>query len=337
MRLRKPLKEAEYKDIFDKDVLDILDKRVKDPTKRSNPSQLLNNAFSNLRLIKGIEKDYKSSLEDLAVTLFKEAHPTLADMGITIDAKITDNTQIPDISDRYVDVEDSDQTEVEVDAGDVKMRRLINALTHGGAVRGSYSYNMIADELNIIDDRLIDSYNKVLDSTFGLYDFMKDMYTPQQLKSMSKGGGAVGSVKVIIPKELKDPSQIKIIARGQAFPYLVHELIKGGRELISKQQFAGKTAKQGVDILKKTSKIEYESEDLKFGKFIDEYIKDIVSGYINNADDFKTIMDFFLGSLYRLKSDVFIKYVSNCIRGKLTPQEEKWTKYTINDIVENNM
>lgn len=337
MRLKNPLKEAEYKDIFEKDVLDILDKRVKDPTKRSTPNELMTTALSNLRLIKGIEKDYRSSLEDLAVTLFKDAHPTLAKMGITIDAKITDNVQIPDVSDRYVDLESDNQGEVDVDMGDVKMRRLINALTHGGAVRGSYSFNMVRDGLDMIDERLPEAYNKVLNSTFGLYDFMKDMYTPQQLKSMSKGGGAVGSVKVIIPKDLTDPSQIKIIARGQAFPYLVHELVKGGRELISKQQFAGKTAKQGVDILKKTSKIEYESDDLKFGRFIDEYVKDIISGYIKDADDFTAVMDLFLGRLYRLDSDTFIKYVSNCIRGKLTSQEDKWTKETIEDIVQNDI
>jgi hypothetical protein len=337
MRFINPLREAEYKDIFQKDILDILDKRVKDPTERKNPQQLMSTAFSNLRLIKQVEKDYKSSLEDLAVTLLKQEYPVIEQMGVTIDAKITDNTIIPDKGDRYVELGDGGDEEIELDLDDVKKRRIINAITHGAAVRGSYSFNMIADELNMIDDRLVDSYNKVLQSTFGLYDFMKDMYSPEQLKSMAKSGGAVGSVKVVIPKDLTDPSQIKIIARGQAFPYLVHELVKGAYELTSLQGFTGKSRKYNRAVIGKTDTIENESDDLKFGQFIDEYIGTIIGNYVKDADDYKSALQLFLGRLYRLPSKDFISYISNCIKGELSSNQDRWTKENINDIIQNEI
>ena len=337
MKFINPLREAEYEDIFQKDILDILDKRVKDPTERKNPQQLMSTAFSNLRLIKQIEKDYKSSLEDLAVTLLKQEYPVIEQMGVTIDAKITDNTLITDKGDRYVELGDNEDKEIELDLDDIKKRRIINAITQGAAVRGSYSFNMIADELNIIDDRLVDSYNKVLQSTFGLYDFMKDMYTPEQIRQAAKSGQGVGSVKVIILKDLTDPSQIKIIARGQTFPYLVHELIKGAYELTSLQGFTGKTKKYNKAVIGKTDTIENETDDLKFGKFIDEYLGNIIGKYVQDADNYKNALQLFLGRLYRLPSKVFINYVSSCIKGELSSSQEQWTKENINDIIQNEI
>jgi len=133
------------------------------------------------------------------------------------------------------------------DVDDAKLkRRLANMLIQGSSVLKTYLFNVVAEELDKIDKSLVNLY--------GILAVMTQLgywITPFGIEEQAKGAAA-GSEEVI-PEG--DEYTIKI--RAIAFPYLVHEIVKGVYEWVS----ISKEQKQGME----QDSIEKETKDIIVG------------------------------------------------------------------------
>jgi hypothetical protein len=108
-------------------------------------------------------------------------------------------------------------------------RRLANALMQGNATNKFYLFNMVAERLNQRDPSLVNLYGLTTSIPQLAYYFMPKGAEEQ----MIQGGGdefIAGSEEV--SKE-KGEDKVKIKVRGQTFPLLIHEIVKGIYEYLS--------------------------------------------------------------------------------------------------------
>lgn len=170
-----------------------------------------------------LEIKHKGKLEQLAIDMvMKEFDITEGQMDIVaeLSSKI-DVSKIRQLPDMKSNIKfDSDQ-EIESAFKEIQKRRFINAMVQGCAKKSNHMFHLATDEINAIDHRLMDKYNKIMsaaDYSYFLFDDTKNV----------KIGGLVA---VTIPKE--ENGKIKIYARAMTLPVLIHELIKGVMEVIS--------------------------------------------------------------------------------------------------------
>ena len=112
---------------------------------------------------------------------------------------------------------------------EIKLRRkLANALTQGNAVNKMYLFNVVKEKLDAVNPDLVNLYGLVTSIVQVLYYAM-----PPGIEGAAAGGGnpeaALGSEEVTDEGDGK----YRIKARGQTFPYLVHEIVKGIGEYLS--------------------------------------------------------------------------------------------------------
>jgi hypothetical protein len=105
-------------------------------------------------------------------------------------------------------------------------RRFINALIQGSSKKGHYMFELVRDELDRIDPRLLNLYGVVM----SINDLMYWVLPDQMMDMMMSQSGVGGKEEVDIET---DPPTVK--ARGLFFPILVHELIKGTMEVLGTQ------------------------------------------------------------------------------------------------------
>lgn len=76
-------------------------------------------------------------------------------------------------------------------------RRIINSISQGAALRGSFAFYLFKDYLDAIDPSLIDKYNQIMKNSFGVYD--DDNAIAMMLSALAQNiKTAGGSSKVII-------------------------------------------------------------------------------------------------------------------------------------------
>jgi hypothetical protein len=246
----KKITEAQYEKFFPPKVVDLLKSKSKESRKKFLGDESLMRVLSNtpalLRQISNIEKDYIPELEKLAVDLVKEAYPIIEDQNIKIIAKI---------GSRPIEMGSADELTPVIDAEipEDEKRRIINGITQGSSVRGAYAVNLFGDVLSALDDTLVQKYNELLNSAFGIYDdeqaiaMLLAMLAQQQ---KIEGGESEGGYD-------EETDELVIVAWGMNFAFLVHEIIKGLYELISEQGFTADKEKN-QDIINRVDRVENE-------------------------------------------------------------------------------
>jgi hypothetical protein len=193
----------EYNQIFSQDTLTKLDKRSQDNLKKiMGNKSLMQTMISSQKLlgeIMQIEAPYKEQLEQLAIQMVEDMYPIITEDNIKIDAKITNVGDVNDTLDENIN-ENSPEAK----------RRVINGITQGAALNGTFSFYMFKEYLDAIDDTLVEKYNQLMKEVFGVYD--DDNAIAMFLNAIAQGqktGG--GSSKVII-------NEIKIRHKNQLGP-----------------------------------------------------------------------------------------------------------------------
>jgi hypothetical protein len=287
--------------------------------------------------IKDIESEYIDELEELAVQLVKDQYPIIDYAGIVIDAKITENVKAAIPPPPPSDEEKEEKWE---EVPDFVKRRIINGITQGGAVRGAGEFKVMDEYINYLEQLhpdLVEDYGNMLKLIFSTYDDESTIAHYLQLISnkieVDEGG------KVLVKIEPEDDSEsdeepegeeksgyhggtIKIIARANCFPILVHEIIKGLYEVISLFGF-GSDKKRNQRIVSTVDTLSNEPEDLQVGKFIHDAINNI---YVESSYDDRRIFSLFLKELYQLPENEFKLFIQNAIKKRLTPTQIKWAK-----------
>lgn len=308
----------EYNQIFQSQTLEKLNKRSQENLKKiMGNKSLMQTIISSGQLLQEIiqiETPYKEQLEQLAIRMIEDIYPIIIEDNIKIDAKITN----------VADVNQSLDENINENSPEAK-RRVINGLTQGAALNGTFSFYMFKEYLDVIDDTLVEKYNQLMKEVFGVYD--DDNAIVMFLNAIAQGqktGG--GYSKVIINENQQGPT---IQARAICFPMLVHEIIKGLYELVSLQGFSG-TKDQNQQVVDKVDKLENEPEDIRSGKFIFEALNNIYAEYYKGNDN--RVREFFFSDIYKLNDIEFIEYVENAINENLSTSQISWTKQIIKDI-----
>jgi len=203
-------------------------------------------------------------------------------------------------------------------------RRIINAITQGAALRGTFAFYLFKEHLDDLDPTLVEKYNQIMKNSFGIYD--DENAIAMMLSALAQGQKTAGGSSKVIINEAN--SGITIRARAINFPMLVHELIKGLYELISLQGFKGDKASNQA-VVDKVDLLKNEPSDIRYGKFIYDAINKI---FISSEYDDPRIREFFLTEIYQLEDDEFIEFIENVINEELTSLQQKWVKDTLRDI-----
>lgn len=267
-----------------------------------------------------IQRNNKEYLENLAVDLVRKEMGVRPDQ-LQYDAKLVGMGEI-DMSGFSKQGEEPEEEEIEqnfqqqeediedfisaFERFDIEKakRRFINALIQGSSKKGHYMFELVRDELDRIDPRLLNLYGVVMSVNDLMYwvlpDEMMDMMMSQQ--------GVGGKEEVDIET---DPPTVK--ARGLFFPILVHELIKGTMEVLGTQGLPD-DPKQAEMVMASTDTLANEIWDLRLGpvlweKFLAAYPERLFE------EDKKFIQSYLFARFSALSADEFFKLAKMILRG----------------------
>lgn len=184
----------EYNQIFQPQTLEKLNKRSQDNLKKimGNKSlmQTMISSGKLLQEIMAIEAPYKEQLEQLAIQMVEDMYPIVIEDNIKIDAKITS----------VADVNQSLDENINESTPEAK-RRVINGITQGAALNGTFSFYMFKEYLDVIDDTLVEKYNQLMKEVFGVYD--DDNAVAMFLNAIAQGQKTGGGSSKVIINEIK--------------------------------------------------------------------------------------------------------------------------------------
>jgi hypothetical protein len=273
-----------------------------------------------VRNIFEIQSENKTYLENLAVDLVRKEMGVRPDQ-IQYDAKLVDMGSI-DMEGFSKQGEEPDEEEIEqnfqqqeediedfmtaFERYDIEKakRRFINALIQGSSKKGHYMFELVKDELDRLDPRLLNLYGVVMSVNDLLYWVLPD----QMMDAMMGQDGIAGKEEVDVETT---PPTVK--ARGVFFPILVHELIKGTMEILGTQGLPD-DPKQAEMVMGSTDTLANEIWDLRLGpvlweKFTNAYPEKLFD------EDKRWIQNYLFARFSALSAEEFFKLSKAILRG----------------------
>jgi len=323
------IQEADYGDFLQPKTLDKLNKKsadsLRDMLGDKSVQQAMMNSMVILKQIQAIEKPYRTQLAQIAVDIVTEMYPIISDNDIKIEAEIvTAVTQDFNLGPNEEEVTSDNIFDLDLDISPEAKRRIINSITQGAAIRGSFAFQMFRNSLSDINPALVEKYGELLNDAYGIYD--DDNTIAMMLAMISRNQQTNGGASEGVYDEEEDRLIIK--AKAICFPILLQEIIKGLYEIISLQGFSSDKEKN-QKIVKKVDTATNEPEDIRYGKFIHDALRDLISAY---GDDDPRVASYFLADLYRLDDTEFLEFIENLLNEELTRDQIKWAQDTISDI-----
>ena len=288
-----------------------------------------------------IQDNNKEYLENLAVDLVRKEMGVRPDQ-LQYDAKLVGMGQIDmggfskegeepeeeDIEQNFQqqeeDVEDFITAFERFDIEKAK-RRFINALIQGSSKKGHYMFELVRDELDRIDPRLLNLYGIVM----SVNDLMYWVLPDEMMDMMMSQSGVGGKEEVDIET---DPPTVR--ARGLFFPILIHELIKGTMEVLGTQGLPD-DPKQAEMVMASTDTLANEVWDLRLGpviweKFLTAYPERLFD------EDKKFIQSYLFARFSALSSEEFFNLAKMILRGdaKATSILDKMVTEIVNHLNE---
>ena len=313
----------EYKDIFSKNTLDVLKGKSSDNLKQMLGNKSIMKAMMDSRQlldsVMEIEKPYRKQLEQLAIKIVTEMYPIISDNDIEIQAQL-----MPDIKLSGGDIDPSKEPPSPLIDLDNSKRRIINSITQGGSLRGSFAFYLFMEHLDEINPNLISQYGDLLKNAYGIYD--DDQTIAMMLAMLAQQKQMNGGEVDVAYNEEEDKFIIK--AQALCFPILLQEIIKGLYEIISLEGFTSDSEKNKT-IVKQVDKVSNEPEDIRYGKYIYDAINKL---YTSQGYDDTRVREYFLTDLYKLSNGEFIEFIENLLQDKLTSKQQLWVKNTMRDI-----
>ena len=314
--------EIEYEKIFKPETMDTLKGKSGASLKQMlGNKSLMQTLMSSKEILDEIieaEKPHRDVLSQIAVDMVTQAYPIIDYANIRIDAKIEDNINLSSSEDE-TPVEDANTPE----ALKAK-RRIINGITQGASIRGSFAFYLFKEYLDLLDDSLVDKYGEILKQVFGIYD--DENAIAMMLAALEQGQKMAGGESEMVYDEETDQFVIK--ARALCFPMLVHEIVKGLYEIVGTQGF-GKDKEQNKAIIGTVDKLSNEPRDLQYGKFIYDALNNL---YVESNINDDRIRELFFTEVYKLEEVEFIEFIENIVNNKLTPAQKQWAMGEMKDI-----
>jgi len=201
-------------------------------------------------------------------------------------------------------------------------RRFINSLIQGASKKGHYMFELISDELESIDGRLLNFYGVLMSINDLLYWVMPD----ETMQMMSGSGQSAEGSTEVDPET--DPPTIK--AKGLFFPILVHEIIKGVYEVLGSQGLPDDPKKAEM-VMASQDTLPYEIWDLRLGpviweKFVESYPDELFE------DDMREIQNYLFSRFSMLTTEEFFEVTKMILSG--SKEGKQIVKKMVDEIVE---
>jgi len=320
-----------YEDIFSPETLEKLDSKSKENLRKMvkgmSRLEVAGKMDQLRRAIIWAERDYIDELEDLVEVIVRDLYPIVNQENIVIDGRIG-KPEEEDEDGLAGPPEDEDEVELPASPKIMKKRRrIINAITQGAAVKGTFSFLIFKEYLDSIEEGLLEKYKEIAELAFGIYNdpnALAEMLAMLANKVEAKGGESEVEVD-----RVEDDEVITIKAWGADFPSLLHEVVKGLYELISLYGFqadqeTNKSVERDVD------RPEFEPEDLKMGPIIYDSLTKL---YKESPYNDTRVREYFFAEIYtQLDDDEFISFIENAINDRLTSSQRRWASDTMRDI-----
>ena len=292
-------------------------------------------SMDSMRLLQDvmeIEKPYRDQLTELAKDITDKLFPVIKQAGIELDAQIVDNPSEMKITkgkdEEEIDTEEEAQVALDAiaDKADIDKRRIINSITQGAGIRGTKAYYLFDDALDVLDTLgLKEKYEELVNNAYGIYD--DDAAIAMMMAMLAQGGETQGGESEIDWNDEDDTMTIK--ARALTFPILMQEIIKGLYEFVALQGFTDVAKGKGQAIVKATDKVTSEPEDIRYGKFIYDGLRDLVNDY---SEDPNEVRELFFAEVYKLGDPYFKIFIENMINDELTSDQKGWVERTIQQL-----
>jgi hypothetical protein len=318
------LLEIEYEKIFKPETMAALKGKSGESLRQmlgdKNLQQVIMRSSGLVPELVEAEEGYRDQLEFLAADIVTQAYPIIDYANIKIEAQIVPmgDLKIP---------EDPDEVPVEDTPPEAQQakRRIINGITQGASIRGSFAFLLFRDYLDAIDEALVAKYNEILKLSFGIYD--DENAIAMLLAMVAQKQNMPGGESEMVYNE--DEDQFVIKAKAICFPMLVHEIVKGLYEIVGTEGF-GTDKEKNQAIVNTVDKLSNEPRDFQYGKFIYDAISDIYNS--SNIND-PRVRELLFTEIYRLPEDEFIEFIENALNNKLTNDQKKWANDSMRDIV----
>ena len=308
------LLEIEYEKIFRPETMASLKGKSGESLKQMlGNKSLMQTIMRSSELIPEIieaEKNHITTLEEIAVDMVTQAYPIIDYANIRIDAKIVTmgNIAIPPPSEEEESPPNPEFLEAK--------RRIINGITQGASIRGSFAFYLFKEYLDLLDDTLVDKYGEILKLSFGIYD--SEEAIAMLLAMIAQNKNMPGGESQMEYDE--EAQQFVIKARAICFPMLVHEIVKGLYEIVGTQGF-GKDKEQNKAVIGAVDKLFNEPRDFQYGKFIYDALNNLYGE--SNIDDAR-VRELFFTEVYKLDEEEFVNFIENLINNKLTTIQKQW-------------
>jgi hypothetical protein len=311
-----------FKDSVDKVRMAMGDTRA---IQGDNPlMSLMMSVMGSMRELIMIQMQNKKQLEDLAIELVKK-EMGIPDGAMQFKAELV-MQPMGKAEGMQEEPEMPSEEEIEEFMGDMEefnlersKRRFINSLIQGAAFKGGHMFNLVRNEINDINPRLMDLYTTsqaLMEHAYWLYPDMENM--------AGGGGGQMGQSEV---DEETDPPTVK--AKAVTFPLLVHELVKGVYEIFGTHGLPDDPKQQEM-VLNAEDTLPAEIWDSRLGpifweKFVATYPMELFE------DDMKHIQHYLFMRFSALSAKEFMRVAKMILRGE--PQGQKFIQGMVNDIV----
>ena len=323
------LLEVEYEKIFSpKTMANLKGKSGESLRQMLGDKTLIQTMIASKELLENIvqaEEDYRDELEMVAIQMVTDAYPIIDYANIRIEAKI--GPEAPSMGEQPPQEENPSSPNFgEDDPEKLKAkRRIINGITQGSAIRGSFGFMLFKEYLDQINSELVAKYSEILKLVFGTYDDENAiaLMLAMLAQNVKFDGGNESEMKYDEENE-----QFVIKAKAACFPMLVHEIVKGLYEIIGTEGF-GVDKEKNQAIVNAVDKLENEPRDLQYGKFIYDAINKL---YVESDVDDARIRELFFAELYKLEDDEFFPFIENAVNDELIPDQKRWAINTMKDI-----
>lgn len=323
------LLEIEYEKIFSPETMALLKGKSGESLRQMvGDKDLRQNMMASKELLDEIieaEKEYTDELAMVAVAMVTEAYPIIDYANIKIEASIGfEEDSLPNMGDDEENPSSPDFGEQDEEKLKAK-RRIINGITQGASIRGSFGFLLFREYLDDINPELVGKYGEILKLVFGTYD--DESAIALMLSMLAQGMKFSGGNESDMTYD-EENEQFVIKAKAACFPMLVHEIIKGLYEITGTEGF-GQNQEKNKAITNAVDKIENEPRDLQYGKFIYDAVSKL---YVDADIADARVRELFFAEVYKLGDDEFIPFIENAINNRLTNSEKKWAIDTMKDI-----
>ena len=320
----KRLLEVEYEDIFSPETMAALKGKSGESLRNfvndKDVRQIMTEQMRLINEIKKAESDYHIELAMIAEIMAREAYPILDYANIKIEAVIEpDNMTPPNQDENEESIENLDTPDEQT-----KKRRIINGITQGSSIRGSFGFLLFREYLDDLNPELVEKYKDLMKNIWGMYD--NEDAIAMLLAMVANRSGTSGGESNMYYNTKEDRFVIK--ARAICFPILLHEIIKGLYEIIGTEGF-GADNEKNKEIIGKVDKLSNEPRDLQYGKFIYDALSNLYNQ--SNIEDAR-VRELFFAEVYKLDDNDFFPFIENIINNKLTPAQKKWASDTMKEI-----